>query len=155
MSWDIVCKDMASLLNELFGVSLGYLVHKLSLDIVYKDVPYFLNEFFVWFLRQDGCENIWGYCLKGFSPKWALCCFFSLPDPENVLRHSLQRSGFSLKCKVNSLVIFSWEPALWTLNSQDRVLRSKKNHCNFHIETATFEHRHENKSCSACPKDNF
>ena len=46
MSWDIVCKDMASLLNELFGVSLGYLVHKLSWDIVYKDVPYFLNEFF-------------------------------------------------------------------------------------------------------------
>ena len=29
----------------------------------------------------------------------------------------------------------------------------KKKHCNFHIETATFEHRHENKSCSACPKD--
>ena len=51
MSWDIVCKDvckdMPSLLNELFGVSLGYLVHKLSWDIVYKDVPYFLNEFFV------------------------------------------------------------------------------------------------------------
>ena len=47
MSWDIVCKDMASLLNELFDVSLGYLVHKLSWDIVYKDVPYFLNEFFV------------------------------------------------------------------------------------------------------------
>ena len=46
MSWDIVCKDMGSLLNELFGVSLGYLVHKLSWDIVYKDVSYFLNEFF-------------------------------------------------------------------------------------------------------------
>ena len=27
-----------------------------------------------------------------------------------------------------------------------------KKHCNFHIETAIFEHRHENKSCSACPK---
>ena len=46
MSWDIVYKDMAPFLNELFGVSLGYLVHKLSWDIVYKDVSYFLNEFF-------------------------------------------------------------------------------------------------------------
>ena len=34
-------------------------------------------------------------------------------------------------------------------------VRSQKNHCNFHIETATFEHRHENKSRSACPKDHF
>ena len=30
---------------------------------------------------------------------------------------------------------------------------SPKNHCNFLIETAIFEHRHENKSCSACPKE--
>ena len=29
----------------------------------------------------------------------------------------------------------------------------KKNHCHFHLQTATFEHRHENKSCSACPED--
>ena len=29
----------------------------------------------------------------------------------------------------------------------------KKNHCHFYIETATFEPRHENKSCSACRKD--
>ena len=29
----------------------------------------------------------------------------------------------------------------------------KKTHCHFHLETATFEHRHENKSCSACRKD--
>ena len=29
----------------------------------------------------------------------------------------------------------------------------KKNHWHFHLETATFENRHENKSCSACPKD--
>ena len=28
-----------------------------------------------------------------------------------------------------------------------------KNHFNFHIETAIFEPRHENKSCSACPED--
>ena len=51
--------------------------------------------------------------------------------------------------------VFSWEPALWTHESQDRVMRwrSKKNHCNFHIETAIFEPRHENKSCSACPED--
>ena len=29
----------------------------------------------------------------------------------------------------------------------------KKKHCNFRPLTATFEHRHENKSCSACPED--
>ena len=29
----------------------------------------------------------------------------------------------------------------------------KKNHCNFRPETVTFEPRHENKSCSACPED--
>ena len=26
----------------------------------------------------------------------------------------------------------------------------KKNHCNFRLLTATFEHRDENKTCSAC-----
>ena len=37
----------------------------------------------------------------------------------------------------SDVYIFSWEPALWTLMSQDRVLllrmmmRSKNNHCNF------------------------
>ena len=29
----------------------------------------------------------------------------------------------------------------------------KKKHCNFRLLTANFEHRHENKSCSACPED--
>ena len=28
-----------------------------------------------------------------------------------------------------------------------------KKHCHFHLLTVTFEHRHENKSCSPCPKD--
>ena len=28
-----------------------------------------------------------------------------------------------------------------------------KKHCNFRQETVTFEPRHENKSCSACPED--
>ena len=49
-----------------------------------------------------------------------------------------------------------WEPALWTLMSVDRVwlwLLSKKKHCNFRLFTATFEPRHENKNCSACPED--
>ena len=27
--------------------------------------------------------------------------------------------------------------------------------CNFRLETVIFEHRHENKSGSACPKDHF
>ncbi len=26
----------------------------------------------------------------------------------------------------------------------------KKKHCNFRLQTVTFEHRDENKSCSAC-----
>ena len=29
----------------------------------------------------------------------------------------------------------------------------KKKHCNFRLETATFEPRHENKNCSACLTD--
>ena len=29
----------------------------------------------------------------------------------------------------------------------------KKKHCNFRLQTVTFEPRHENKSCSACPED--
>ena len=29
----------------------------------------------------------------------------------------------------------------------------KKKHCHFDLQTATFEHRHENKGCSARPKD--
>ena len=43
MSWDIVFNDMASLLSLFFG---GYLLHKMSSDIVYKDVACPLNEFF-------------------------------------------------------------------------------------------------------------
>ena len=40
-----------------------------------------------------------------------------------------------------------------TTNGMLRLMTSQKKHCNFHRETATFEHRHENKSCSAYPKD--
>ena len=29
----------------------------------------------------------------------------------------------------------------------------KKQHSNFRLQTATFEHRDENKTCSACPED--
>ena len=29
----------------------------------------------------------------------------------------------------------------------------QKNHSHFHLQTVTFEHRHENKNCSACPED--
>ena len=49
--------------------------------------------------------------------------------------------------------LFSWEPALWLVHSQVRVVMSKNKHCHFHPQIATFEHRHENKSCSAYPKD--
>ena len=49
---------------------------------------------------------------------------------------------------------FSWEPALETLNSQDVEVGVKKT-LQFSAKTVTFELRHENKRCSACPKDNF
>ena len=31
----------------------------------------------------------------------------------------------------------------------------KKKHCNFPLQTVSFEPRHENKNCSACPEDHF
>ena len=31
----------------------------------------------------------------------------------------------------------------------------KKTHCHFHLQTVTFEPRHENKNFSACPEDHF
>ena len=53
----------------------------------------------------------------------------------------------------HNVLIFSWEPALWLVHSQARVVVMSKNiHCHFHPQTATFEHRHENKSCSACQR---
>ena len=36
------------------------------------------------------------------------------------------------------------------MNSQGRVVMRSKKHCNFRQQTVTFEHRDENKSCSAC-----
>ena len=50
-------------------------------------------------------------------------------------------------------LFFSWEPALETPNSREGDDGVKKNHCNFRPLTVTFEPRHENKSCSACPED--
>ena len=35
----------------------------------------------------------------------------------------------------------------------DEVEVIPKKHCNFRLEAVTFEPRHENKSCSACPND--
>ena len=44
-----------------------------------------------------------------------------------------------------------------TLPCEFRVHRAGsqliKKDCHFHLSTVTFEHRHENKSCSACPSD--
>ena len=31
----------------------------------------------------------------------------------------------------------------------------KKKHCNFCLKTTTFELRHEDKTCSACPEEHF
>ena len=46
ISEDLVYKDMISLLNEHFVVSLVYLIQKMYLDILYKDVAFLWNEFF-------------------------------------------------------------------------------------------------------------
>ena len=46
ISKDIVCKDMISLLNEHFVVSLVYLAQKMSWDILYNDVAFLWSEFF-------------------------------------------------------------------------------------------------------------
>ena len=46
ISEDLVYKDMISLLNEHFVVSLVYLIQKMYWDILYKDVAFLWNEFF-------------------------------------------------------------------------------------------------------------
>ena len=46
ISEDLVYKDMVSLLNEHFGVSLVYLIQKMYWDILYRDVAFLWNEFF-------------------------------------------------------------------------------------------------------------
>ena len=50
ISEDLVYKDMISLLNEHFVVSLVYLIQKMYWDILYKDVAFLWNEFFGDFL---------------------------------------------------------------------------------------------------------
>ena len=51
-------------------------------------------------------------------------------------------------------LIISWEPALWTLMERVGDEEEVKNIFT-HDRTVTFEHKHENKSCSACPNDNL
>ena len=77
-------------------------------------------------------------------------------------RHSLGSRGnntiHSSYCILRAIalmgIIFGWEPVLWPLKSQGRVmLWLKKKHRHFQLQTASFEPRHENKSCSACPED--
>ena len=46
ISEDLVYKDMISLLNEHFVVSLVYLIQKMYWDILYTDVAFLWNEFF-------------------------------------------------------------------------------------------------------------
>ena len=46
MSLNIRNNDITSLLSEFSGDSSGYLVQKISWDIVYKNTTSLLNEFF-------------------------------------------------------------------------------------------------------------
>ena len=39
------------------------------------------------------------------------------------------------------------------LTGEGVVVEVKIKHCHLHLETVTFEHRHDNKTCSACPED--
>ena len=82
------------------------------------------------------------------------------PLDGNILVETRIEDTFHFLCSRGSKQVQNWtnmeqEPALWTLISLDRVWRwrSKKKHCNFRLFTATFEPRHENKNCSACPED--
>ena len=64
----------------------------------------------------------------------------SLATPAASSRHADQLLSSCLCSKITVIeencIVFSWEPALWTLKSQDRVLLLgaddvKKKHCNF------------------------
>ena len=46
MSWDILYKNMASLLNDFFDDSSDILLEKMSLDILYKNMVSPLDEFY-------------------------------------------------------------------------------------------------------------
>ena len=48
------------------------------------------------------------------------------------------------------VLFFSWEPALETPNSRAAGAGVKKKPLQFSTITANFEHRDENKTCSAC-----
>ena len=63
----LVYKDMVSLLNEHFVVSLVYLIQKMYWAILYKDVAFLWNEFFGDFLRLFATENVLGHCLQGYG----------------------------------------------------------------------------------------
>ena len=68
ISEDLLYKDMVSLLNEHFVVSLVYLIQKMYLDILYKDVAFLWNEFFGDFLMFTARK-----CLRTlFAKIWLL-----------------------------------------------------------------------------------
>ena len=119
-------------------------------------------------VRQKlGTRNV----TKNFLKTWKTFVFLSMLKSHSLtlsISHSLtlnmlnnfcfhvyaQKSLFKFE-NVNAFfltaMLFSWEPALWTHESQDRVMwLSKKKPLQFLPKIVTFEHRHENKSCSAC-----
>ena len=68
---------------------------------------------------------------------------------------NLKQNNTDIDLELNLQFLFSWEPALETPNSRDVAAAVKKNSLTFSPTTATFELRHEKKSCSACRKDHF
>ena len=63
MSWDILYKNMPSLLNVFFDESLDILLMKMSLYILYKNMISPLNEFW-----DDSSDVLIEKCLGPFLP---------------------------------------------------------------------------------------
>ena len=93
------------------------------------------------------------YCISKCKQKWLLNGWFDFKKENGlfIIHNSWIRSSKGMQLR-----LFLAGNQLYELKSNRRGwccgYWGKKN-WHFHLETATFEHRHENKSCSACRKD--
>ena len=70
MTMDILCKNMAPLLNEFFGDFSGYQHPKMSMNILYKNMIPLMNEFFVVkLIKFNHNINETKCCLRFSKPK--------------------------------------------------------------------------------------
>ena len=85
-------------------------------------------------------ENVISDSLPEHCPGLPLLCYsrsvilYHLDTIAQNCNMSTLKKMSERQTKVGNLEVFSWEPAQWTLNSQERVLvlvlLSRKNHCN-------------------------